>query len=45
MTALLHRFPDQTDFDRRIQKSEIDYLSGSAVAQTSLAENYVGLPY
>lgn len=45
MTALLHRFPDQTDFDRRIQQSELAYLESSVAAQTALAENYVGLPY
>ena len=45
MTSLLHRFPDQGDFGRRIQEAELDYLSSSKAAQTSLAENYVGLPY
>ncbi len=45
MTTLLHRFPQQTDFDQRIQNSEIDYLEHSAAAQMALAENYTGLPY
>lgn len=45
MTSLLHKFPDQGDFGQRIQEAEIDYLESSLVAQTSLAENYVGLPY
>jgi len=45
MTSLLHRFPDQTSFERRMQESELAYLAGSQAAQASLAENYVGLPY
>jgi len=45
LTRLLHRFPDQSAFDRRIQKTELDYLFSSRAALTSLAENYVGLPY
>jgi len=44
MTKLLHTFPDDSAFDRRVQRAEFDYLRGSAAAQTALAENYVGLP-
>ena len=45
MTTLLHRPPDQSAFDQRIQKSELGYLASSRAAQTSLAENYIGLPF
>ncbi|MFT6556550.1 4-hydroxybenzoate 3-monooxygenase [Sneathiella sp.] len=45
MTTLLHRFPENSDFDARIQKAELDYLFNSEVARKALAENYVGLPY
>jgi p-hydroxybenzoate 3-monooxygenase len=45
MTKLLHRFPEEGDFGRRMQLAELDYLSGSVAAQTALAENYVGLPF
>jgi p-hydroxybenzoate 3-monooxygenase len=45
MTTLLHRFPEATAFDRRIQNAELEYLMSSEVAKASLAENYVGLPY
>jgi p-hydroxybenzoate 3-monooxygenase len=45
MTTLLHRFPDQSAFDRRIQQAELDYLLHSDAAQSVLAENYVGLPF
>jgi len=45
MTNLLHRFPDRSDFDHKMQLAEIEFLRGSQTAQKSLAENYVGLPY
>lgn len=45
MTTLLHRFPEATDFTRRIQEAELDYLVSSQAAMTSLAENYVRLPF
>ncbi|HTT11935.1 MAG TPA: 4-hydroxybenzoate 3-monooxygenase [Burkholderiaceae bacterium] len=45
MTSLLHRFPDAGEFAARIQRAELDYLFSSVAAQTSLAENYVGLPF
>ncbi|MEO3385451.1 4-hydroxybenzoate 3-monooxygenase [Mesorhizobium sp. CAU 1741] len=45
MTNTLHRFPDMGSFGQRVQEAELDYLVGSKAASTSLAENYVGLPY
>jgi p-hydroxybenzoate 3-monooxygenase len=45
MTSLLHRFPEASGFDQKIQRAELDVLSHSRAAQTLLAENYVGLPY
>ena len=45
MTTLLHRFPDSTPFDRRLQDTELAYLFSSPRALGSLAENYVGLPF
>ena len=44
-SSLMHRFPDQTDFDLRMQQSELDFLRTNEAAQKSFAENYVGLPY
>jgi p-hydroxybenzoate 3-monooxygenase len=43
MTVLMHRFPDQTEFDQRAQEEDLTYLAGSTAAQMSLAEQYVGL--
>lgn len=45
MTKLLHRFPEDGAFDSRMQLAELDYLASSSAALTTLAENYVGLPY
>ncbi|MDW4496435.1 4-hydroxybenzoate 3-monooxygenase [Sulfitobacter sp. D35] len=45
LTGLLHRFPDQSEFDTRMQRAELDFLAGNEAAQKVLAENYVGLPY
>lgn len=45
MTSLLHRFPDTTLFQQRLQLAELDYVTHSRAAATALAENYVGLPF
>src|SRR4051812_10113940 len=44
LTSLLHRFPQQSEFDQRIQEAELGYVVHSTAASTTLAENYVGLP-
>jgi p-hydroxybenzoate 3-monooxygenase len=44
MTSTLHRFPDENPFDYQRQIADLDYLTGSRAAMTSLAEQYVGLP-
>jgi p-hydroxybenzoate 3-monooxygenase len=45
MTSMLHKFSDTGTFGARIQLAELDYVTRSKAAMTSLAENYVGLPY
>lgn len=45
MTSMLHRFPDTSPFDRRIQLAELDYVTSSETAMRMVAENYVGLPF
>src|SRR5437660_2834029 len=45
MTSMLHKFPDTEGFGARIQLAELDYVISSKAAMTSLAENYVGLPF
>ncbi len=45
MTSMLHKFPDTGSIGARIQLAELDYVCSSNAAMTSLAENYVGLPF
>ena len=45
MTSVLHRFPENGAFGQRIQLAELEYIASSTAAATTLAENYVGLPY
>lgn len=44
LTRLMHRFPEDGSFERAMQVAELDYIASSRAAQTSIAENYVGLP-
>ncbi len=44
-SSLLHRYPDQSEFDIRIQVAELEFLRSNEAAQRAMAENYVGLPY
>ena len=45
MTSMLHRFPDSDGFSQRITDSELAYFVDSEAGRTTIAENYVGLPY
>jgi p-hydroxybenzoate 3-monooxygenase len=45
MTSMLHRFPDDNVYQRRLQLAELDYVTSSRAAAATLAENYVGLPF
>ena len=45
MTSLLHRFPQEDSFGAKIQSAELDYIFSSKAAMTTMAENYVGLPF
>lgn len=45
MTRNLHRLTDENSFDSRIQEAEFDYFLASQAGLTTIAENYVGLPY
>jgi p-hydroxybenzoate 3-monooxygenase len=43
-TSLLHKL-DEDPMTRRLQISELDYLTGSVAGRTVISENYVGLSY
>jgi p-hydroxybenzoate 3-monooxygenase len=44
MTSMLHRFHDAAEFDLKRQLAELDLVTSSRAAATTVAENYVGLP-
>lgn len=44
LTNLMHRFPENGPFERRMQLAELDYIASSEAARKTIAENYVGLP-
>ncbi len=44
LTKLMHRFPADGPFERRMQVAELEYIAASEAAQKCIAENYVGLP-
>lgn len=45
LSMLMHQFPDMSEFEKRMQRTEFAYLAGSEAASRSIAENYVGLPF
>jgi hypothetical protein len=45
LTNMLHRFEGGNGFDYRRQLAELDDMTTSRAAATSLAENYTGLPF
>lgn len=44
-SSLMHRYPEQTEFDHKMQVAELEFLRSNRAAQQAMAENYVGLPY
>ncbi|MEU8648386.1 4-hydroxybenzoate 3-monooxygenase [Streptomyces sp. NPDC048737] len=45
MTTLLHRAPDTTPFEERLQLARLDRIASSRAAGTDLAEAYTGFPF
>jgi p-hydroxybenzoate 3-monooxygenase len=43
MTTMLHRFPTDDAFQRKLQLAQLRWVSSSRDAAASLAENYVGI--
>ena len=42
MTSMLHRFDRSDLFQLKVQQAELDYVTTSRAAATTIAENYVG---
>jgi len=45
LTTLMHQFPEHSQFEKRMQRAEFDYITSSQAAQEMIAENYVGLDF
>jgi len=45
LTTLMHQFPEHSEFEKRMQHAEFEYIVSSDAAQLMIAENYVGLDY
>lgn len=43
-TGMMHKFGDDP-IHHRLQMAELEYLTGSLAGRTTMAENYVGLPF
>jgi p-hydroxybenzoate 3-monooxygenase len=41
---MMHRFPEHSPFEQKMQRAEFDYVRSSEAASRAIAENYVGLP-
>ncbi|WP_227270702.1 4-hydroxybenzoate 3-monooxygenase [Roseobacter weihaiensis] len=44
LSTLMHQFPENSPFERRMQRAEFDYITESEAASKAIAENYIGLP-
>ncbi|MGY6020207.1 4-hydroxybenzoate 3-monooxygenase [Streptomyces spinosirectus] len=44
MTSMLHRAPDATPFEERLQLARLERIASSRAAETDLAEGYTGFP-
>ena len=44
MTSMLHRFDRDDRYEQQLQRAQLQYVTSSTAAATTLAENYVGLP-
>jgi p-hydroxybenzoate 3-monooxygenase len=43
MTSMLHTDPSGDEYERGLQRSQLEYVASSVAAATTLAENYVGI--
>jgi len=45
LTGLLHRFPDQSAFEQRVQENELEFLANNDSARRAMCLQYSGLPF
>ena len=44
LSQLMHQFPENSPFEKKMQRAEFDYIMNSESASRAIAENYIGLP-
>ncbi len=44
LCTMVHQFPGQNEFVRRLQRADLDYMTGTAAGRLQFAENFTGLP-
>ncbi len=44
LCTMVHRFPGDNSFVRRLQRADLDYMTGTRAGQLQFAENFTGLP-
>jgi p-hydroxybenzoate 3-monooxygenase len=45
MTTMMHKFPEYSAYEQRMQDTELAILKTSEIARRAMAENYSGLPF
>jgi p-hydroxybenzoate 3-monooxygenase len=45
LSGMLHLIPGESEFERRLQLSRLEWITGMESAARAFAENYVGLPF
>jgi p-hydroxybenzoate 3-monooxygenase len=44
LCTMVHQFPGDNAFVRRLQRADLDYMTGTAAGRLQFAENFTGLP-
>jgi p-hydroxybenzoate 3-monooxygenase len=44
LCTMVHQFPGQNEFVRRLQRADLDYMTGTHAGRLQFAENFTGLP-
>jgi p-hydroxybenzoate 3-monooxygenase len=44
LCTMVHQFPGESDFQRRMQLAELNYMTGTREGRATFAHNFTGLP-
>ena len=44
LCTMVHRFPENNPFGRRLQRADLEYMTGTAPGRAAFAHNFTGLP-